>query len=316
MRVIFFGTPGCAVPYLQAIQQAGGELVAVVTQPDKPRGRSKALCPPPVKEAAEAEQLCLLQPESCRDPQFIDHLRSLEPDILVVVAFGRILCPDLLSVPTIAALNVHYSLLPQFRGAAPVQHALLEGLSETGVTLQHLAAELDAGDVVAQTTLQIADHDNTQTLTARLTELGVELVEANLGLVYQGTAPRAAQDERLVSIAPRLSKADGLLDLRQSAAALMNRLHAVTPWPGASLCLKGQRLMIHEARAISAPEGTTPGQILSLDPARGPVVATGEGALELLVVQPQGRKAMSGADYLRGARLALTDVFESGQNCR
>ena len=314
--MIFFGTPGCAVPYLRAIREAGGELVAVVTQPDKPKGRSKALCPPPVKEAADAEQLCCLQPASCRDADFIDHLRSLQPDILVVVAFGRILCPELLSVPTVAALNVHYSLLPRFRGAAPVQHALLEGLAETGVTLQHLAAELDAGDIVAQATLPIAEDDNTETLTARLTELGVKLVQANLAAVYEGKAARTKQDEVQVTLAPRLTKQDGFLDLKQPAGALLNRIRAVTPWPGASVCIKGQRLMIRQAQAVAAPEGSSPGQIIALDPARGPSVATGHGALELLMVQPQGRKAMSGADYLRGARLTFQDVFEPGQNCR
>lgn len=314
MRVIFFGTPCCAVPYLQAIAQAGGELVAVVTQPDKPRGRSKALCPPPVKEAAEAEQLCLLQPESCRSAEFIGHLRSLEPDILLVVAFGRILCSELLSVPKIAALNIHYSLLPRFRGAAPVQHALLEGLTETGVTLQHLAAELDAGDIVAQTTLTIAEEDTTESLTERLTELGVGLAKANLAAVYRGRALRVAQDERLVTLAPRLSKADGWLDLSQPAKALASRIRAVTPWPGAALCLRGQRLMIRQARVLTAPPGSEPGQILALDPA-GPVVATGEGALQLLSVQPQGRKTMTATEYVRGARLGFHDVFESGQNC-
>lgn len=315
MRVIFFGTPGCAVPYLRAIQESGGELVAVVTQPDRPKGRSKALCPPPVAEAAEAEQLCLLQPDSCRSAEFIDHLRSLEPDILLVIAFGRILCPDLLSVPKIAALNIHYSLLPRFRGAAPVQHALLEGLAQTGVTLQHLAAELDAGDVVAQATLAIAEEDNTESLTMRLTELGVALVKTNLAAVHEGTAGRSTQDEHLVTLAPRLSKQDGWLDLSQPAPALANRIRAVTPWPGALVCTRGQRLIIRQARATAAPAGAVPGQIVALDASSGPVVAVGEGALQLLSVQPQGRKAMTGVEYLRGARLTFDDVFESGQNC-
>ncbi|MHB8995410.1 MAG: methionyl-tRNA formyltransferase [Armatimonadota bacterium] len=315
MRVIFFGTPGCAVPYLRGIREAGGELVAVVTQPDKPKGRSKALCPPPVKEAAEAENICLLQPDTCRSPEFIDHLRSFEADILLVVAYGRILCPNLLAVPTVAALNVHYSLLPAYRGAAPVQHALLDGLSETGVTLQHLAAELDAGDIVAQDTLTIADDDNTATLTQRLTTLGVELVKSYLPGVHAGTAPRFPQDESAVTLAPRLSKCDGVLDLSQPARVLAGRIRAVTPWPGAVVCLRDKPLIIREATALSLPEQAPAGTIVALDPATGPVVATGDGALLLRLVQPLGRKPMTGAEYLRGARLTLQDVVKSVSNC-
>jgi methionyl-tRNA formyltransferase len=316
VRVIFFGTPGCAVPYLRGICEAGGELVAVVTQPDKPKGRSKALCPPPVKEAAEAENICLLQPDTCRSPEFIDHLRSFEADILLVVAYGRILCPNLLAVPTVAALNVHYSLLPAYRGAAPVQHALLDGLPQTGVTLQHLAAELDAGDIVAQETLAIADDDTTASLTDRLTVLGVELVKSSLPAVHAGTAPRLPQDASRVTLAPRLSKSDGLLDLSQPASVLASRIRAVTPWPGAVVCLRDKPLIIRQATAVSLSDQLPAGAIVALDPSTGPVVATGEGALQLSVVQPLGRKPMTGADYLRGARLTLQDVVKSLSNCR
>lgn len=312
MRVIFFGTPGCAVPYLQAIRDVGGELVAVVSQPDKPKGRSGTPCPPPVAEAAEAEQICLLQPLTCRTPEFIDHLRSLDPDLLLVVAYGRILCPNLLSVPRVAALNVHYSLLPAFRGAAPVQHALLNGLTETGVTLQHLAEELDAGDIVAQAALPLNETDNTETLLERLTALGVALVREQLPRVYAGTAARTPQDHAAATLAPRLEKADGLLDLNQSAQCLLGRIRAVTPWPGAVLGLRGQRLIVRAARVREAPAGAVAGQIVTLDPKAGPVVATGAGALQLVTVQPQGKKAMSGADFLRGARLTLKDHFTSG----
>jgi methionyl-tRNA formyltransferase len=315
MRVIFFGTPACAVPYLAAIREMGADLVAVVTQPDKPKGRSKQLCPPPVKEAAEAEQICLLQPETCRTPDFIARLADLEPDILLVVAYGRILCPALLAVPRVAALNIHYSLLPAFRGAAPVQHALLAGLAETGVTLQHLSEELDAGDIVAQATLQIAEDHSTETLMARLTDLGVALVKAQLPAVCAGTAPRRAQIASMATVAPRLTKQDGLLNLEESATSLSNRIRAVTPWPGAVVCLRGQRLQIRQARPVLCGAGAVPGDILALDPQLGPVIATGDGALELLSVQPLGKKVMSGADYLRGARLTLADRFESGQDC-
>lgn len=314
-RVIFFGTPACAAPYLRVIRDAGNDLVAVVTQPDKPKGRSKQLCPSPVKAAAQAEGLCVLQPDSCRDPQFIGQLRSLEPDVLLIVAYGKILCPNLLAVPRVATLNVHYSLLPAFRGAAPVQRALLAGLTETGVTLQHVSEELDAGDIVAQATLTIAEEDNTESLLARLTDLGAALVRAQLAAVLAGTAARTPQDPGQATLAPRLTKQDGLLNLEESALSLSNRVRAVTPWPGAAVCLRGQRLLIRQARPVSSPLPATPGQILALDPQHGPLIATGDGALQLLAVQPLGKKAMSGAEYLRGARLTMADRFQSGQDC-
>ncbi|MBU0608993.1 MAG: methionyl-tRNA formyltransferase [Armatimonadetes bacterium] len=312
MRVVFFGTPECAVPYLQAVRDIGGELVAVVTQPDRPRGRSGRLCPPPVKEEAAGLQLCLLQPESCRDPLLIAEVEEQEPDIALVVAFGQILCPELLSVPRVASLNVHYSLLPQFRGAAPVQHALLDGLPETGVTLQHMGARLDAGDIVAQARLDIAEEDDTQSLTERLTALGCQLVREFLPRVMNGTAPRHPQDESQATLAPRLRKQDGLIDWRQDADQIANRVRAVTPWPGAATEVGGQRLLIRQARTWPERAGA-PGHILELPTAagRGPVVAAGSGAVELLTVQPEGKRSMGGGEYLRGARLSLSDAFVS-----
>ncbi len=312
MRVVFFGTPGCAVPYLPALRDAGAEIVAVVTQPDRPRGRSGRLCPSPVKEEAVGLQLCLLQPESCRDPQLIAQIAAQKPDLALIVAYGQILCPELLAVPRVAALNVHYSLLPQFRGAAPVQHALLAGLSETGVTLQHLSHRLDAGDIVAQARLPIGEDDDTESLMARLTGLGCDLVREFLPRVMAGTAPRTPQDESQVTLAPRLTKRDGLVDWCQDADVIVNRVRALTPWPGALTEVRGQRLQIRRARALTERSGV-PGQILELPTAagRGPVVAARNGAVELLLVQPQGKRAMSGADYLRGARLSLDDAFVS-----
>ncbi len=312
MKVVFFGTPQCAVPYLQAIQDAGGEIVSVITQPDRPRGRSDRLCPSPVKAEAVGLQLCLLQPESCRDPQLIADLRQLAPDIALVVAFGQILCPELLAVPRVAALNVHYSLLPAFRGAAPVQHALLAGLPETGVTLQHMSNRLDAGDIVAQACLPIAEEDDAGSLTKRLTGLGCELLREWLPRIMAGTAPRQPQDESQATLAPRLRKQDGLIDWAQEATQIVNRVRAVTPWPGAATAVRGQRLLIRAARVVSDRAGE-PGRILELPTAagRGPVVAARAGAVELLAIQPEGKRVMPGSDYLRGARLTLQDTLSS-----
>jgi methionyl-tRNA formyltransferase len=297
---------------LQAIGDAGGEIVGAITQPDRPKGRSGQLCPSPVKEEAVGLKLCLLQPESCRDPLLIDEVSQLEPDLILVVAFGQILCPELLGVARVAALNVHYSLLPRFRGAAPVQHALLAGLGETGVTLQHMSARLDAGDIVAQASLAINEDDDANSLTGRLTELGCGLVKEYLPRVMAGTAPRTPQDESQATEAPRLSKDDGLMDWTQPAAQIVNRVRAVTPWPGAATEVRGQRLLIRRARVVADRTGE-PGHILELptDDGRGPVVAAGEGAVELLAVQPEGKKVMGGAEYVRGARLSFDEFFAS-----
>ena len=313
MRVIFFGTPECAVPYLEAVTAAGGELVTVITQPDRPAGRGRQLCAPPVKTAAEGRSLRVVQPASCADPQLLEQLRALVSDILLVVAFGEILCPELLSLPRVAALNVHYSLLPAWRGAAPVQHALLAGLAETGVTLQHLAPELDAGDIVAQAALTIDPEEDAAALTARLTGLGCRLVEANLPLLMAGQAARRPQDDSRVTWAPRLSKADGRVDWSERAANIVNRVRAMTPWPGAYCQVRGQRLYLRRVRVVEASgEGGRPGEIVEMVKDRSPIVATGSGTVELLAVQPQGKKVMSGAEYLRGARLPVGETFEAG----
>lgn len=312
MKVIFLGTPACGVPYLEALDALGAEVVAVITQPDRPSGRGRSLCAPPVKLAALERAWCVLQPPTCRDEGLMADLQALAPDIFLVVAFGQILCPQFLSLPRVAALNVHYSLLPQLRGAAPVQHALLQGLPETGVTLQHLAAELDAGDVVGQARLTIDSDDNAGTLTERLTRAGCDLVRDLLPAIMAGTAARVPQAESGVTWAPRLNKADGALDWNQPAAALHQRIRAMNPWPGAYCEVRGERLIVLEARLQAAGAAGRPGEIIRIEKNCGPVVATGSGALELCVVCPKGRKAMTGAEYLRGSRLVVGDRFGPG----
>jgi methionyl-tRNA formyltransferase len=263
-----------------------------------------------VKLAAEAQGLPVIQGACCRNPQTAALLADLEPDVLLVVAYGEILCPAVLGVARLAALNVHYSLLPAYRGAAPVQRALLDGLTETGVTLQHLAEELDAGDVVGRERVAIEPEDEVTSLTWRLTEAGCRLVTHWLPEIVAGRAPRQAQDHRLATLAPKVEKAEGALDFSQAAEALVNRVRAMTPWPGAYCQVNGQRLLVRRARVV---EGLgEPGEILSLSTGEGPVVATGKGALELAVVQAPGKRTMSGAEYVRGARLQVGLKLQNG----
>ena len=229
---------------------------------------------------------------------------------MLVIAFGEIICRELLDVPRVAALNVHYSLLPALRGAAPVQHALLQGLAKTGVTLQYIDEKLDAGDIVACRELAIKNTDDTATLTCRLTALGCELVSEYLPQIMEGTAPRMPQDLSQSTWAPSLRKADGQIDWNRPAGEIVNHIRAMNPWPGAFCHVKGKRLIIREAiiADMMIKEGQ-PGHVLELAANRGPVVCAGEGAVELVCVQPEGKKSMSGAEFLRGTPLQETDCF-------
>ncbi|GAH79899.1 unnamed protein product, partial [marine sediment metagenome] len=220
MRVIFFGTPQVAVAYLEMLHQRH-EVVTVVTQPDRPRGRGRTLTAPPVKHRAEELAVPVLQPQKANEPEFIAELAALNADLFVVVAYGQILSRKLLELPQMAAVNVHYSLLPKLRGAAPVQHALMQGLTETGVTVQHIAQEVDAGDIILQRAVSIEPEDDSQSLTVRLTEVGIELLAEALGLLERGEAPRVPQDHAQATYAPLLTKASGEIDWGRPAADIV-----------------------------------------------------------------------------------------------
>ena len=308
MRIVFWGTPASAVPYLDVIA-AAHQLVAVVTQPDRQRGRGRKVKPSPVKQAGQESGVAILQPESVKDTQFLAQLAELSADVFVVVAYGQILPQQVIEMPAKAAINVHYSLLPKLRGAAPVQHALLQGLTETGVTVQYISEQLDAGDIICQQSLAIDQDDNAATLTARLTEVGTELLAEALDLIETDGAPRIVQDDNEATQAPLLSKEDGIIDWRQPAQQIVNQVRACWPWPGAVCQADNQKLKITQARVVAAQkhrEGDC-GSIVEIVPQQGLVVRAGQDAVLVQEVQPAGRRIMSAPAYLRGAHLQIGD---------
>lgn len=311
MRVAFFGTPPPSVPYLQALHRSEHELVAVVTQPDRPAGRGRKMRASPVRRAAQEAGLDVLTPERAGDAQFIDALAEREPELGVVVAYGEILPPRLLELPEAGFINVHYSLLPRLRGAAPVYGALREGLETTGVTVQYMAQELDAGDIVLQREVPIEPDDNRGTLTERLTDVGVTLLLEAMALIAAGDAPGRAQEHEQATSVGRVRSDDCRIDWSAPAREIRDLVRACTPWPGAWCMLGDTRIRVQSVNVVqdSLSEEGRPGEIVEMPHDGGPVVSTGRGRVQIERLQPAGRQSMSGGDYLRGARLEPGDRF-------
>lgn len=303
------GTPEFAIPALQAV--AGDcDLVAVVTRPDRPRGRGRETTPSAVAEAARALGHDAWKPERVDAPECRDRLRGLEADLFAVVAFGAILKPDLLRLPRLGCINLHGSLLPEYRGASPVQRALWDGRSSTGVTTLWMDEGIDTGDCILQQWSGIEPADNSGVLSARLAALGAPLLAESLRLAYEGRAPRRPQDRSAGSYAPRLGKSDGIVDWALDAVHVWNRQRAVTPWPGAATSFQGRRLTIVECRPRHRLEvAEPPGTVLETS-ATGVTIACRPGALLLTQVKPEGRSEMTAADWARGARLKGGETFE------
>ena len=310
MRLVFFGSPEFALPSLQALVASNHQVVAVVSQPDRPAGRGHAATPPPVKTAALALGLPVLQPEKLSDPESLAAIAALAPDAFVVAAYGQILRQRLLDVPPRGTLNVHASLLPRWRGASPVAAAILAGDDTTGVTLMQMVRALDAGPMLARVALPITPHDTTGTLEPRLAEAGAALLAQNLDAWLAGQLPATPQDEALVTYAPLLKRADALLDWSLPAVDLWRRVRAYHPWPVAFTPWRGEELRIHAAWPLDVDSGQPPGTVLPpspLPPGAGDQdetfsVQTGHGALAICRLQRPGRREVSGIEFLRGQR--------------
>ncbi len=311
MRLAFFGTPATAARYLEHLAPKH-DIVAVVTQCDRPRGRSGALEPPAVKKVAEELGLPVLQPERGACGEACEKLRDARPDLCVVVAFGQIIpCdfPD--DRDPLRFINVHYSLLPKLRGAAPVQHAILQGLSETGVTVQELVQELDAGNIIVQRRTAIHPDDTSASLMSRLTEIGLAALDDALDLIESGNAPSVPQDESQATWAPCIRKADGLIDWREPAEQIEREVRAYYPWPSAYTSYRGRLLRILKARPMESracDEGIA-GAVVEIQAGESFTVACGSGALVVTQVQGAGRASMSAAEWLNGARLEIGAQF-------
>ena len=305
MRVLFYGTPAFALPTLEALLGAH-EVVAVITQPDKPAGRGQRLTPPPVKQRAERAGLPVLQPPRLRDPGWPERLAEFRADVGVVVAFGQILPKAVLEVPARGSINVHASLLPRYRGAAPIAWAIIRGERETGITTFQMDPGMDTGDMLLREATAIGPEETAGDLAARLAPLGASVLLRTLARL-DALAPEP-QDHARATLAPRLKKEDGRLQLAEPARALAARVRGCNPWPGAALATPGGRLVVWRAAAVPHPAVALPGTLVTTGPG-ATAVATGEGLLLPVEVQPENRKAMPWEDFLRGARLRAGDLL-------
>ena len=312
LRIIFLGTAELSCASLQALAgDAKFQIAAVVTQPDRPQGRDLKPQPSPVKSLALRLGLPVLQPERARDEQFIAELRALQPDLIVVVAYGQILPPAILDLPRHGCLNVHASLLPKYRGAAPIQWAIANGDTETGVTIMKMDVGLDTGPIVSQRQTAIQPEDDSATLHDRLAQLGAELLLQTIPDYVAGKIQPRPQPAKVVSHAAKIKKEDGHIDWNRPARDIWNRLRAFTPWPGAFTFLPGQPkphlLKIWKAEVVEKSGGG--GEVLSADKT-GIVVGCGEHALRILELQREGGRRLTAAEFLAGHALKVGEKFE------
>jgi len=310
MRILFMGTPDFALFTLRALLESGREVVGVVTQPDKPRGRGYALLPPPIKAYALEKGIAVYQPETLKNGAFDAELTALAPDVIVVVAFGKILPQSVLDFPRYGCINVHGSLLPAYRGAAPMQRAIIDGCAETGVTTMQMAAGLDTGDMLIKRAVPIGENDNFEDIHDRLGAVGAEALLETLDLLERGELHPVQQDDAKATYAAKIEKADCLLDFTQSAREVHDRIRGLSPIPLAfTHTPDGKLLKVLESRlGKDTANGAAPGTVLALG--ETVTVACGEGTVELLRLLPEGKGRMSAADYVRGRRIAVGDILQ------
>ncbi len=297
MRVLFMGTSDFAVPALKALPSSGYSVTLVVTQPDRPAGRGLELKASPVKKAAEELGLPLFQPEKIRTPEAVEAVKKTEPDVIVVAAYGQILPPSILQIPKLACLNIHGSILPKYRGAAPIHYAVMAGDKETGVTLMHMNEKMDEGDILLIKKTPMGPGETTGEVHDRLALLGAEGLLESLKLLAKGNAPRQVQDPSQASYAPSIKREFCKLDWNSPASRLFNRIRGLSPWPGAETSWKGMELKIYKA-ALDDRKGK-PGEVLEVSK-EGILVGAGVGSVRLKEIQPPGKRRMPAYDFTLG----------------
>ena len=303
MRIVFMGTPDFAVPSLEALLKSEHQVVGVVTQPDRPKGRGQEVVFSPVKVVCQRKGIPVLQPLKMKDPAFLDALRRWTPDVIAVTAYGRILPPAILTLPPRGCINVHGSLLPKYRGAGPIQWAVIRGEQQTGITTMFMAEGMDTGDMLLQETVEIRADDTAGTLAPRLAEVGGRLLVETLRRLEAGTLTPQPQDDAQATMAPLLKKEDGVVDWTLPAAEIANRVRGLSPWPGAYTYVNGERWVLWRVAVGEEVSGSAPGTVTKVSKDRVEV-ATGEGTIQLIDIQPSNSRRMTMAQYLAGHRLA------------
>lgn len=309
MRLVFFGTPGFAVPSLNSLLASPHPVVGVVTQPDRRRGRGQKVSPEAVKAAASARNLAISQPERPADERFLAEMSALAPDLAVVAAYGRILSSRLLGIPRLGFINVHASLLPRWRGAAPVHRAILAGDKTTGVTIMRVVKELDAGPIMAVASTAVDPNETSVELENRLATIGAGLLRSVVDRIAAGDQTGTPQDEQLVTYAARLERGESRLDWAKSADTIHNQIRGLQPWPLAAARLRDRRVLFLRSEVASiADGGGVPGQILSVAPDL--IVAASPGQVRIQELQVEGRQKITSADFVHGYRVVPGDRFE------
>ncbi|WJP98620.1 methionyl-tRNA formyltransferase [Macrococcus bovicus] len=303
--IIFMGTPDFSGPILEAVA-AEYEVIAVVTQPDKPVGRKKVMTPPPVKVTAEKLGIKVLQPARLTGSDELAAVIAMQPDLIVTAAYGQLLPEELLAAPRLGCINVHASLLPKYRGGAPIHYAVMNGEKETGVSIMYMVKKLDAGDVISQRAIPIEEADDVGTQHDKLSALGVELLMETLPAIISGTNQRMPQDESLVTFASNISREDERVTFDRTTSEVHNHIRGLSPWPVGYAQLEGQNMKLWSARR-AAGDGQ-PGEILAADK-EGLLVATSDGAVLLTEIQPAGKKRMAAGDYAAGRKDLIGKVF-------
>lgn len=307
MRIVYMGTPPFAVPPLQSLATAGHEIVGVVTRIDRPAGRGRVLTPPAVKVAAEQSGVPVFQPKRVREPASVAAIRAMGPDVIVVAAYGQILPREVLLLPKYGCVNIHASLLPAYRGAAPINWAIINGETRTGITIMQMDEGMDTGAVLAQESISIDPRETTGALTEKLSRIGGRLLVDALSRIESGGLTAVPQDNSKASMAPLLKKEDGLIDWTMSARDIHNRVRGLSPWPGAHGYLDGKLIKI---LATEAAEGSgEPGTLYEQD-RDSLAIGAGSGLLHVVTIQPEGKKPMTAAEFLRGHRGAVGKKFE------
>ena len=308
-KIIFMGTPAFSAPILRMLVEQGYDVAAVVTQPDRPVGRKRILTPTPVKEEALRLGLPVLQPEKLKNPDELQQVLNLSPDLIITAAFGQILPSELLESPSLGAINVHASLLPDYRGGAPIHQAIMDGRKETGVTIMYMVDKLDAGDIISQIAVPIQRADHTGGMFEKLSDAGTKLLKETLPSILNGTNKRIPQDESKVTYARNISREQERIDWNRSAEEIYNQVRGLHPWPVAYTSFKEATMKIWWAEIA---EGTTtgrPGEVVKL--AEDAIhVQTGKGILAITELQPAGKKRMAAKDYLTGPKIQAGDFFK------